>query len=56
MISANMISLDFAAQQSYNLKKEEYVVGTSTKVKNMLIKDLIALSLTNLQTSPEAAS
>ena len=50
-LDAGIITLDVAAQQNYNNKKELYVAGTSTKVKDLLLKDLVSLALTNIPTT-----
>lgn len=51
LIDNNVIELDSDSLVNYNNKKDLYVAGTSTQVKNLLLEDLINLALDNIPTT-----
>ena len=51
LIDKKVVELDTSAQVTYNNKKDLYVAGTSTQVKNLLLEDLITLALDSIPTT-----
>ena len=55
IVSSKIITLSVPEQQIYNGKKEMYVKGTSKKVKDLLLQEIIILALNDIETSETPA-